>query len=443
MRSTLLLNLFSTATVSASADFSQSHASDTNNNNDHANKNKRAGLRGLANGWQKIPGRASPFVTKEIVDAIFEEEEGGEGEDGGKNIVLLYEEEEEGDEDEVVAILFKNIEDEDEFVAGLVNEGHDATKTTVRWEKNPKRKGGPKKKDMGSWSVSGTTSIDKADKASDAADEDHKGKQRGPKKRGQGTKHTKMEANSPLDTPPPTANKVSPPLAPSPTGIAYAENTRIDTVDAITAPSSPSTATEAETTVTLPTIDDAFTWTDSDTTTTCPPHYDSSTTYAVGDVIEEYSRIYQCQSPPYEAYCNIVELNESWDDIEKSLWKGAWVNVGDCEKVAKVVEAAAEAQIATDTDMTIEASSSQIPPCPSDYDTSKRNYIAGDQVTVKSHIFKCSEETVYEIYCNIAVWNDDLLVQNENAKDMWTDAWKDVGECAPTQEELMEEAAGN
>jgi len=438
MRSTLLLNLISTATASAAADLSQSHASDTNKNSDHANKKKRGGLRGLANGWQKIPGRSSPFVTKEIVDAIFEEEGGGQ--DDGNNIVLLYEEEEEGEEDEVVAILFKNIEDEDEFVAGLVNEGHDAEKATVRWEKKSKKKGGQRKNDKVSWSVSEATSVDEA---SDATDEDHRGKKRGPKKRGQGTKHTKMEAKSPLDTPHSTANNASPTLAPSPDVIAYVENNRID-ADAITAPppSSPPTTTQVET-ATLPTIDDLSTWTDSDTTAICPPHYDSSTTYAVGDVIEEYSRIYQCQSPPYEAYCNIVDLNESWDDIEKSLWKGAWVNVGDCEKVAKVE--AAEAPIAIDTDTTIEASSSRIPPCPSNYDNSKRNYIAGDRVTVKSHIFKCSEETGYEIYCNIAVWNDDLSVQNENAKDMWTDAWEDVGECAPTQEELMEEeaAAGN
>lgn len=49
---------------------------------------------------------------------------------------------------------------------------------------------------------------------------------------------------------------------------------------------------------------------------------------------------------------------------------------------------------------------------------------------MSSHIFRCSELEGYEMYCNIAVWDDSLLEQNENAQDVWLSAWEPVGPCA-------------
>jgi len=219
---------------------------------------------------------------------------------------------------------------------------------------------------------------------------------------------------------------------------------------------------EAEPATYPPTTEEIFSWTDSTpkTANVCPPHYRASSTYAAGDIIEEYSRIYQCQSPPYEAYCNISELDEGWADDQKELWADAWIKVGDCEEAKAEDEAEARddevagggatiapiadtesGEAATATEAPIASKTYQLPPCTSDYDTSKSTYIAGELVTVKSHIFRCNEEAGYELYCNIAVWDDGLLTQNENAKKMWTAAWEDLGACTPTQEELMEEEA--
>ena len=57
--------------------------------------------------------------------------------------------------------------------------------------------------------------------------------------------------------------------------------------------------------------------------------------------------------------------------------------------------------------------------------------MAGDQVTVKSDIFKCRDKD-HEMYCNVGTWDDNLLDQNEGAKEMWMNAWEMVDACAPT-----------
>jgi len=83
------------------------------------------------------------------------------------------------------------------------------------------------------------------------------------------------------------------------------------------------------------------------------------------------------------------------------------------------------------------------PPCPRDYDLNPgpdhAPYTAGEEVTVDSYIFECNVEEGYERYCNIAVWDDIYLDEDPDALRMWTHAWVEVGPCAPTQMELMEE----
>ncbi len=71
----------------------------------------------------------------------------------------------------------------------------------------------------------------------------------------------------------------------------------------------------------------------SQTVPSCPPHYSTSATYKAGDTIESKLNVWECQADPYEEYCNIVELNESWNDEIKQLWRDSWVHVGACEKL--------------------------------------------------------------------------------------------------------------
>eukprot|EP00571_Detonula_confervacea_P007829 CAMPEP_0172328700 /NCGR_PEP_ID=MMETSP1058-20130122/60488_1 /TAXON_ID=83371 /ORGANISM="Detonula confervacea, Strain CCMP 353" /LENGTH=626 /DNA_ID=CAMNT_0013045827 /DNA_START=66 /DNA_END=1947 /DNA_ORIENTATION=+ len=184
----------------------------------------------------------------------------------------------------------------------------------------------------------------------------------------------------------------------------------------------------------------------------CPPHYTTSTTYTAGDTIEDGLHIYQCQSPPYEEYCNIAELVETWNDNEKALWGDAWLHVSACEKLmveddmmdvrddAVAVGGATEAPITTAaTTSTVSATEARIT-CPSAYDPFKTNYIAGEQITIKCFIFQC-RDVEHEMYCNAAAWDDNLLAQDDRAKEMWMDAWDRLSACVPTQGELMEEEA--
>jgi hypothetical protein len=185
----------------------------------------------------------------------------------------------------------------------------------------------------------------------------------------------------------------------------------------------------------------------------CPPNYNASATYVAGDTIEVELNVWKCRHTPYEKYCSIAEVNEAWSDEKKALWSDAWVHVSACDKTnttadedisggdVKTVKSTytttvATAAIATKTEGSTSSTISSLPLCPSVYDPKKTDYVAGDQVTIKCKIFKCRDED-HEIYCNISTWDDSLPV------DMWKDAWELVGDCQPTQGEVMEEEAAD
>ena len=68
-----------------------------------------------------------------------------------------------------------------------------------------------------------------------------------------------------------------------------------------------------------------------------------------------------------------------------------------------------------------------IPACPPAYNITKTDYVGGDRVTVKGNIFEC--HSLYVMYCNIGEFNDTLLAQDENAEEMWDDAWVHIEPC--------------
>ena len=186
----------------------------------------------------------------------------------------------------------------------------------------------------------------------------------------------------------------------------------------------------------------------------CPPHYSTLTAYAAGDTIESDLHIYKCQDAPYEEYCNVAKFNEDWSDTDKQFWIDAWIHVSACVKLVTegelttAVDEVTEAITTTTTTSSTEVSTvvtsttAQAPICPSIYDPFKKNYIAGNQVMVKCDIFRCRDKE-HEEYCNIAAWNDSLLARSEGAKELWMNAWEQLGACSPTLEELMELAASD
>ena len=68
-----------------------------------------------------------------------------------------------------------------------------------------------------------------------------------------------------------------------------------------------------------------------------------------------------------------------------------------------------------------------IPACPPAYDVPKTDYAGGDIVTVNGNVFEC--HSLYVMYCNIGEWNDTLLARDENADEMWDDAWIHIERC--------------
>lgn len=184
----------------------------------------------------------------------------------------------------------------------------------------------------------------------------------------------------------------------------------------------------------------------------CPLHYNASATYVSGDMIEMDLNIWKCRHVPYEKYCSIAEVKETWSDDRKTLWKNAWVHVSACERLntadgdasagdietveASITTTAATTTMVTKTEAPVGSTIASLPLCPSAYNPKKTNYVAGEQVTVKCKIFQCKDED-HEIYCNISTWDDSLPV------DMWKDAWELVGDCKPTQGEFMEEEAAD
>lgn len=395
MRSILLLGIGICAKTKASAaeDFVQHNPTAI----EHVENQGNVGLRGLAS-WKRVPGQATPYTAEMAGTGSVNENDNND-----EDYVWELDEEVGGGEEEVT-ILFEEFDNDkkrtEEIVVRRKKQGDNSGK-----EKNKKKKNGGKKKKKN-------------------------------------TVEVKVAQVTPDPTPSPITSTADEVVHKFPTfsPVVVTEDEEIAPFDATTTASTP----EPETNIS--------------TRPTCPAHYSTSITYAEGDTIEENSHIYQCQSYPYESYCNIIQIDNTWDDTEKVMWRDAWKHVHACEKVEEIDDAAVfESMQApstpsfatttsfgtttkiTTTEATTTGTTTTVPPCPSDYDFARIDYTAGEQVTVKSHIFKCNEEDGYELYCNTAAWDGSLLSLDENAEAMWHSAWVGVGECAPTQEELMEE----
>eukprot|EP00571_Detonula_confervacea_P009126 CAMPEP_0172318010 /NCGR_PEP_ID=MMETSP1058-20130122/33640_1 /TAXON_ID=83371 /ORGANISM="Detonula confervacea, Strain CCMP 353" /LENGTH=409 /DNA_ID=CAMNT_0013032731 /DNA_START=76 /DNA_END=1305 /DNA_ORIENTATION=+ len=88
----------------------------------------------------------------------------------------------------------------------------------------------------------------------------------------------------------------------------------------------------------------------------------------------------------------------------------------------------------------------ELPECPPAYDTSKTDYIHGELIEMKEHMFQCrigngaGIEDLYAPYCNTPEWDESLLESNPGAKELWNDAWEHLGPCAAILlEEVMED----
>ena len=65
---------------------------------------------------------------------------------------------------------------------------------------------------------------------------------------------------------------------------------------------------------------------------------------------------------------------------------------------------------------------------PPAYDPSGATHYEGGVVAeVTSHVFQC--HSLYEVYCNVAEWDDSLLADNPNAEQEWNEAWVHLGAC--------------
>jgi len=168
----------------------------------------------------------------------------------------------------------------------------------------------------------------------------------------------------------------------------------------------------------------------------CPPAYDiTKTDYVGGDLVTITGNIFACDSP-YVMYCNIGEWDDALLDQDanaEDMWSDAWVHVGPCSALAVVVPEPTSLPTFSPTlapSIEIEATQAVdvVPACPTAYDITKTDYLGGDTVTITENIFEC--HSLYVMYCNIGEWDESLLAQDENAEEMWSDAWVYVGPCA-------------
>ena len=168
----------------------------------------------------------------------------------------------------------------------------------------------------------------------------------------------------------------------------------------------------------------------------CPPAYDvAKTDYVGGDLVTITDNIFACDSP-YVMYCNIGEWDDALLDQDTNamdMWSDAWVHVGPCSALAVVLpEPTSLTTLSPTLAPSIEVEASQaadvIHACPTAYDITKTDYLGGDKVTITENIFEC--HSLYVMYCNIGEWDESLLAQDENAEEMWSDAWVYVGPCA-------------
>ena len=177
----------------------------------------------------------------------------------------------------------------------------------------------------------------------------------------------------------------------------------------------------------------------------CPPAYNiTKTDYVGGDVVSITENIFKCHSL-YFMYCNIGEWDDALLDQDANaieMWRDAWVHVGPCSVLAAAVvpEPASLPTFLPTLSPTLfptfsptsspaisPSDSDIIPSCPPAYNITKTDYVGGDRVTVKGNIFEC--HSLYVMYCNIGEFNDTLLAQDENAEEMWDDAWVHIEPC--------------
>ena len=168
----------------------------------------------------------------------------------------------------------------------------------------------------------------------------------------------------------------------------------------------------------------------------CPPAYDiTKTDYVGGDLVTMTDNIFECDSP-YGVYCNIGEWDDALLDQDANamdMWSDAWVHVGPCSVLAVVPEPTSLPTLSPTLAPSIEVEAATpaanvFPACPPAYDITKTDYLGGDKVTITENIFEC--HSLYVMYCNIGEWDESLLAQDENAEEMWSDAWVYVGPCA-------------
>jgi len=355
--------------------------------------------------------------TKDLADMLKSalEEEGD-----GENIVFEYDEGSKGVEDEVVVVKV-NDNNEEVVIAdflleqkksrGSTKNNPSHSKTVVKWDKDA-RKSDSRVKDP--------RSRGKEDKRKNTrAKEDKHNNTRAKEDK---TKQESGKDGTETPTPKPTKFPTH-----HPTGIPTAYPGK--------KPTEP-TKVEIEMSSILP---------------PCPLHYDTSVTYEAGDTIENKGYIWKCRHTPFEKYCSIAEINDSWSDEKKELWHDAWAHVSKCEKQDVVIGGDARTNVMNSTVSPVNSTAASTPPsnttvvsaittplllCPSAYDPLRTDYVAGSQVTIKCHIFICMDEE-HEKYCNANTWDDSMPIE------MWKEAWEPVGKCTPTQGEVMEEEATN
>jgi len=65
--------------------------------------------------------------------------------------------------------------------------------------------------------------------------------------------------------------------------------------------------------------------------TCCPPVFDENRTdYQAYDKVSYEGFIFQCQFGPYEEYCNVHEEESGWNETQLELYANSWSIVGEC-----------------------------------------------------------------------------------------------------------------
>lgn len=75
--------------------------------------------------------------------------------------------------------------------------------------------------------------------------------------------------------------------------------------------------------------DDSSVW--SHVEACCPPVFDiTRTDYQAYDKVSYEGMVFMCQPGPYEEYCNIHDVDWEWTDTQWDLYENAWTYVGEC-----------------------------------------------------------------------------------------------------------------